>query len=310
MLLDYSRPGGIGGLKSAVKLTKDRREEIDTTVGKDRVSEPVLKEGTRLGDQSRSLTDEVLSWVISDVGSLVMGTGGVLILLLARLVSPSPTLEDSAVSLVGETRVNLLAILACGSVLLNGLTKLDISSVTAETVALKGTLVKEPFILVQNDEDSLNYSWLLRAVLAATPTAKTAVILTRQTGSTSKSDDIAWHVQGFGGIISDALRYSMTQDNDDTNGPIAMASDRFDATPILNRLALTTEENEMYLPNLQALPGRIEFDPFLPGNTQAALLVPVNTGTNVAVLALGSNQARSFTPIDIAWCRVAVACLR
>ncbi|CAM9304957.1 unnamed protein product [Choristocarpus tenellus] len=55
---------------------------------------------------------------------------------------------------------------------------------------------------------------------------------------------------------------------------------------------------ELYLPALQVLPGKIEFD-YLPENCQAVVMQPVIDGTGVVVI--GTNQARAFTPKDIAW---------
>jgi hypothetical protein len=86
-------------------------------------------------------------------------------------------------------------------------------------------------------------------------------------------------------------------------------------TPILDRFLNNKEmTKESYLPTLQALPGRVEFT-YLPQNSQEALLVPVSLSLNSiaqenvpiierAVLVLGSDTAKSFTPRDVAWCQV------
>lgn len=291
---------------------------------------PVSELGTSFAEQPLSLFDKTLLWVVSDVGSLVLGILGILIVLVGRLLTPLPTLDnDNVDSLAEETRINLLAILACGSVLSNGLSKLDINSVTAETVQLTGTLVKPPVILLDDDDDVDNnnnncnvmkkdYSWLIQAVLTAT-SARTAVILERHLSSTETkampTGRDGWQVLGYGGTVSDMLLSSAWNGElGGRPGPIVL-TDRDDATPILNRFVSKRspdqERNqETYLPNLPALPGRIEFYSFLPGNTQAALLMPMTMTRHgcdtVRVVVLGSNQARSFTPRDIAWCRAAV----
>ena len=97
-----------------------------------------------------------------------------------------------------------------------------------------------------------------------------------------------------------------------------------DSTPIMDRFRNRKKDNdggssrsggvarqESYLPTLQALPGKTEFvSLLLPSNTQAALLVPTalrNGGSpqqqQPAVILLGSNRARSFTPQHVAWCQ-------
>jgi len=107
-------------------------------------------------------------------------------------------------------------------------------------------------------------------------------------------------------------------------------------TPILDRFLSQNggggkNKSESYLPTLQALPGRFEFYTYLPSNTQGVLILPVtrpgngndggsnsrssndgkkqekekvNDDDGTAVLVLGANTARSFSPRDIAWCQV------
>jgi hypothetical protein len=85
--------------------------------------------------------------------------------------------------------------------------------------------------------------------------------------------------------------------------------------PIIERFQSGTDR-ESYLPTLQALPGRSEFT-YLPDNTQAVLLIPVLTGDSKAatatatatttVIALGADQARSFTPRNVAWSQAVAA---
>lgn len=48
----------------------------------------------------------------------------------------------------------------------------------------------------------------------------------------------------------------------------------------------------------QTLPGKVEFD-YLPENCQAVLMLPVLGAS--AVVVIGTNRARAFTPKDIAW---------
>lgn len=66
--------------------------------------------------------------------------------------------------------------------------------------------------------------------------------------------------------------------------------------PICERVAQTGEGN--YLANLLPYPGRFEFYPYLPDNTQAVLLTPLGTE---GVLVVAADAQRGFAPLDQAW---------
>jgi hypothetical protein len=188
-----------------------------------------------------------------------------------------------------QTRVNLLAVFAIGAVLLNGLSRLDVQSAIAEKVTLEGILQEQPVLLLLKDIDQL--SWVLSSILAATP-ADTAMLLLATT-------DTTWEPAAFVGVVPPNLLLSSSPGDKVMQLP--------DVTPILDRFRKDSGVQESYLPTLQALPGKRELvDYFLPVNTQAALLLPVRIKGLTAVLLLGSNQARSFTPRDIAWCQSVV----
>ena len=53
-----------------------------------------------------------------------------------------------------------------------------------------------------------------------------------------------------------------------------------------------------YLANLALAPGRVEFESFLPINTQAVVVQPIG---DEGVIIAASNTARGFTPVDQAW---------
>ena len=112
-------------------------------------------------DEARRMspTDAALSWITSDVGSIVLGTVGLVLLLVGRLLldgndGPQPYDDDGSSSisnrLVEQTRVNLLAVLAMGAVLLNGLSQLDVQSALAEQVELEGVVVPETVLLLSS----------------------------------------------------------------------------------------------------------------------------------------------------------------
>ena len=73
-------------------------------------------------------------------------------------------------------------------------------------------------------------------------------------------------------------------------------------TPILDRVGSPGNTKETYLPTLQALPGKKELT-YLPNNSQLALLIPVGTSSS-RVLVVAGDAAKSFTPRDVAWCRI------
>ena len=240
----------------------------------------------------RSPVDLFFSGLTSDVASIALGTVGLLILLVGRLILDSPASGEEAVSAeaLGEaTRVNLLAVFACGAILLNGVSKLDIQSAMAERVQLLGIRQADPILL--GSELFANVptaKWVLESLLTASPASSVVLLQTER----SEEDASPWQIKGYAGVVPDFL-----VNEGQTESPL-------DDTPILDRLRRATTES--YLPTLQALPGRFEFTSYLPSNTQAVLLLPVvdvGNGRRAAVV-LGANQARSFTPRDIAWCQV------
>mmetsp|Transcript_20044 Transcript_20044/g.34243 ORF Transcript_20044/g.34243 Transcript_20044/m.34243 type:complete len:315 (-) Transcript_20044:1334-2278(-) len=216
--------------------------------------------------------DFVLSSITSDVGSIALGLVGLLIVLANRFADQDNLTADT---LGQETRSDLLAVFACGAVLLNGVSKLDVTSALAESVVLDGINLDRPQTLISSTGSELR--WAIDSVLAATP-AKTAVLLKHAE---------TWKTVVIAGVVP--------QDSALRTGTTLLSN------PILDRfLQKTSKRTETYLPTLQALPGRVEFT-YLPQNTQEALLLPVKDN---CVLVLGSNTARSFNPRDVAWCQV------
>ena len=91
-------------------------------------------------------------------------------------------------ALTTQTRSDLLAVFACGLVLLNGLTKIDVTTALAESVVLEGIVLSEPEltvnVTVNEDDDTTTsissnstLSWALQSLLVATP-AKTVIVIT------------------------------------------------------------------------------------------------------------------------------------
>lgn len=231
-----------------------------------------------------NFVDAIFTWITSDIGSIVLGGVGLVLLLVGRLVLDASMNEDTTATAMGmQARVDLLAVFAVGAVLLNGFSQLDIQSALAEQVALQGNIVTEPVITKKELVNEQRLSWVLSSITAATP-ADTAVLLV--------NTDELWVPAAYVGVVPTNLMLDDPQLSDQT--------------PIMNRfLKLTAADairSESYLPTLQSLPGRTEFTNYLlPPNTQAALLLPLILSGRQAVLLLGSNQARSFTPRNITW---------
>jgi Cofactor assembly of complex C subunit B, CCB2/CCB4/Platelet-activating factor acetylhydrolase, isoform II len=221
--------------------------------------------------------DQLLAWLSSDIVSIVLGSVGLLAVVIHRLALLDAS-SATADALTSETRADLLAVFACGSVLLDGVTKLDVTTALAESVVLEGTTLTTTEMLQEkgDKEATASISWALESLITATP-GKTAVVLTQ-----NSNDE--WNVHSRAGVVPST----------------ELALQVPEKSPILDRVGSPGNVKETYLPTLQALPGRFEFT-YLPSNTQLVLLIPISSGK---VLVLGSNTAKSFSPRDIAWSRV------
>jgi hypothetical protein len=258
--------------------------------------------------------DRLLTLLSSDSFSIVSGTIGLLIVVIHRWTmilaigdaDPTSLGSTAAVTVAAEaltyqTRTDLLAVFACGSVLLNGVTQLDVTTALAESVVLDGITLSEPEQITSNERDNKKddtdstLSWALQSLLVATP-AKTAVIIT---ATNDDQQQMRWTIRSRAGIVPSSSSSSTTS----TSVP--------EKSPILDRVGSPNNSKETYLPTLQALPGRAEFT-YLPTNAQLAILIPISSSlslddkpkTNNSVLVLGGNTAKSFSPRDIAWSRI------
>jgi len=266
--------------------TKCRRISSSRLFGERRVKFSNDFKTNNNDDSSSSLAnplDQLLSFLASDAFSIVVGIIGLLAVVVYRwnLVLGADPDRATAEALTYQTRADLLAVFASGSVLLNGVTKLDVTTALAESVVLEGTTLSEPEQLIENDSSSSNtLTWALESILAATP-AKTAVLI-------SDIDD-RWMIQCRAGVVPSSLSISLPE-----------------KTPILERVGSPENSKETYLPTLQALPGRFELS-YLPNNAQMAVLIPIQTSNSSkknSVLVLGGNTAKGFSPRDIAWSRI------
>jgi len=251
------------------------------------------------GSEATSAIDYVLSLLSSDVGSIVLGLLGLTVSLWGRLshldyYDSLTSTDGGAAALGAQSRADLLGVFAAGAVLLNGVSKLDVTSALAESVVLEGISLGEAVVVDKDiassmsDDATKDLKWAMESALDATP-ARTVVLMIRDNSSGGNS----WRPAALAGTVpaDEDLRLCI---------PESVGS-----TPILDKfLKSSSDSKESYLPTLQALPGRVEFT-YLPANAQEALLIPVPMkGAKKAVLVLASDTAKSCTPRDVAWCQV------
>jgi hypothetical protein len=305
--VDFSRPASSSSslsssttrlyLKQQGQPQQEKYEQ--PAPGTARFSRLENSQGTTSADGLTNTLDWALSVFSSDIVSIVLGAIGLAVVVGHRMVTTfAISSEDAAVlvntqALAQQTRTDLLAVFACGSVLLNGITKMDVVSALSESVVLQGVLLDQPELdtAVLGGGESVasrrTVVWALESLLAATP-AQSALILQKQ------ADIGTWTTIAKAGILPPPPLPPSGSSSSLVPAP----------TPILDRVgSLDRNPNgkETYLPTLQNLPGRFEFT-YLPPNTQLVLIVPLPSQTSV--LVLGSNTAKSFSPRDVAWVRV------
>ncbi len=237
-----------------------------------------------------SIFDYILSLFTSELSSIILGSLGILLALSNRLSSidyeASSIAMNQAADMGMQSRMDLLAVFSAGAVLLNGLSKLDVTSTLAETVVLEGKSLEAIEYVDSMLEGKETLRWAMQAARRSTP-AKSVVVL----GHSSENSE--WVICALDGIVPSTETSRKVIPDEST-------------TPILNRFLKDGQGNkETYLPTLQALPGRSEFT-YLPTNTQEVLMLPIDVDGkyNKAALVLGSDTAKTFSPKDVAWCQV------
>jgi len=261
--------------------------------------------------------DYSLRVILSDVGIIFLGSFGLLVCVVNHILASSSSSADNIADMGQQSRTDLLATFSSIALLLNGVSKLDVTSALAETVVLEGdreetvqyTDVGRQWlrsssssnISSENEQSTTEkrVQWALESILYSSP-AETAVLMVHDTSS--------WRPGLFTGVVPNAIRQFLNCN--------PMMIQKSTSTPILDRFLTVGPTKESYLPTLQSLPGKVEFLPYLPANTQAVLILPVtacstsngndtrNTAEPAAVLVLGSATAKVFTPRDIAWCQL------
>jgi hypothetical protein len=239
--------------------------------------------------------DKLLLAVTSDRGSILLGCLGILIILVLQSTSTSTSVltmydainDDYAIStnsinqdvlLAYQTRVNLLAVVACGSVLLNGFTKLDVTVALAETVTLIGVDIPtiqwtlnnnnnnknkeneeetetDEVQTMQQDEYNITIQWAMESFKFNTPT-QTVILL--------HHDDEAhthWNVVAYTGIVPESMIDDRRPNNHNNH---QQSKAIISPTPILDRFLNITSNldkntKETYLPTLQSYVGLCTF---------------------------------------------------
>ena len=218
-------------------------------------------------EKSSSLFDLIKSPGIS----LGAGVVGIFALLANRLSVDLEKVTDV------QSRADIISVIACSALLLNVLSDQDIAARERDAVPLVGFAFKDPLVgptLSTNRASAAK--WLLKAALASVPVTSVHII----SGAT---------IIAAGGVVSSSDKGGL--------GELSTG-----AMTILNKAINNGEE--VYLPDLQILPGKVEFT-YLPINCQSVLILPlpesgaVVMGTNKAkVLKLNDlNRVRSLVTI-------------
>jgi len=181
-----------------------------------------------------------------------------------------------------QSRADLIATVGATVLLLEALTRLDITPREADSVPLDGGEVAwvDPALPAAQRRE---LDWAADALTSCTPARSVAVVL---------GDGRTVGLRGTlsARTASDAPAYGQ-----------AVA-----AGPLLRKCLESKSGAPDYLPSLQILPGRFEFT-YLPAATQALLLVPLRGssggGVSGGAIILGADQARAFKEDDVAWAR-------
>ena len=175
-----------------------------------------------------------------------------------------------------QSRADLIATIGPTVLVLEGLTRLDITPREAEPVPLDG---REVAWVAPDLAPALQrqLEWTVEAAMTALPTSSLAV----------------W----YGGETV-ALRGKLA-DGVAAGGAEAYARAVVPG-PLLRKASESKSGAPDYLPSLQVLPGRFEFS-YLPVATQAVLLVPLPK--QQGALILGADRNRAFREDDVAWAR-------
>lgn len=211
--------------------------------------------------------DRALPSISSPEVALGVGSALLLILVGNRLVTEE--------LLNSQSRADLIATAGATVLLLEALTRLDITPREAEPVPLVGAEVAwvDPLLPAAQRRE---LDWAADALTSCLPACSLAIWRDGQTVGLRGTLPAR--------VAADAAAY----------GQAVVPG------PLLLKCLESKSGAPDYLPSLQILPGRLEFT-YLPDATQAVLLVPL-PGCGGALI-LGAAQARAFKEDDVAWAR-------
>jgi hypothetical protein len=250
---------------SLIKVSLYKGIELPLTASK-----PLNSISNRYMMKSSEQDSDIFSIISNTTFSLWAGVIGIFIILFNRLSIDIEKVSDI------QSRADLISLIACSALLLNVLSEQDISARDRDAVPLVGFSLKEPLLSSSNTENNNKLiTWLIQSAISTTPAKSVHVIINGK-------------VVGRGGVIGNGDNKSDTINTSNMS--------------ILNK-ALDNKE-EVYLPDLQILPGKVEFT-YLPINAQSVLVLPLSFKDNSQnAIIISTNQAKVFRLNDLARIRV------
>ena len=172
-----------------------------------------------------------------------------------------------------QSRLDIVSVIACSAVLLNALSEFEIEARERDAIGLVGYALRKPVIFRKGLEFNA-LKWLCSALIGPLPITSLHII------------DSEGNVSCRAGVVGmgDELESKRININN---------------MPILSK---GFNGEEVYLPDLQILPGKIEFS-YLPVNCQSVLIFPLY---NNKVAIMGTNQAKIIKLDDLAKIRLSL----
>ena len=214
---------------------------------------------------AKTNSDSLITSISSKLqdSSLALGAIGILTVLINRLSIPLEGVSDI------QSRSDIIAVISCSALLLAGLSEKDVVIRERDTVPLLGYALKTPLLSQTISVDRRNtLTRSIEAIISNTPVTSVHIL--------SNNSFIA-----RGGVISAT---------DDRQNSIINTSKMTILIDSINN------KEEIYLPDLQILPGKIEFS-YLPINIQSVLICPFQSIKGGIIMS--TNKAKSITLKDL-----------
>lgn len=263
------------------------------------MSRPILTEtlprlhgqhGAVVGRLSAQKSGDPFALVRSQGLSIGVGVTGIFILLVNRLSVDLDKVTDV------QSRADIISVVACSALLLNVLSETDIEARDRAPVPLMGYALPSPLIATGdalNEVQSNAISWAIDTILRTTPA--TSVHIVRKLNE----------VVGRGGVVG------LSDDRSPSFALGGQTEAELEANMGIYYKAVSTGE-EVYLPDLQILPGKSEFG-FLPANAQSLVILPLasrSPGAPRGAMVISTNQAKVLRMTDLQKIRVVGSLLK